>query len=123
MEPPYLPSSITVNKPSQKPVGSRFWGNFVLASKCLQNASFGNKKCMMKSLTIRNVPDDVYQSISDLARQQHRCMQEQLRIILQRASEVVQGRACQEAAKYRARFQNRPVARSVVEVLREDRSR
>lgn len=77
----------------------------------------------MKTLTIRNVPDDVYKSISDLAKLQHRSMQEQLRIILQRESEVAHGRVCEEAATYRVRFQNRPVARSVVEDIREDRSR
>jgi plasmid stability protein len=81
------------------------------------------KRNIMKTLTIRNVPDDVYQSLSDLAKQQHRSMQEQLRMILQRESEVVHGKVCEEAAQYRVRFQNRPSARSVVEDIREDRER
>lgn len=78
---------------------------------------------IMKTLTIRNVPDDVYQTLSELAKQQHRSMQEQLRMILQRESKVAHGRVCEEAAKYRVRFQNRSVARSVVEDIREDRTR
>jgi plasmid stability protein len=77
----------------------------------------------MKTLTIRNVPDDVYQTISDLAKRQHRSMQEELRMILQRESEVAKGSVCEEAAAYRVRFQGRPVSRSVVEDIREDRSR
>ncbi|MGA0369839.1 MAG: FitA-like ribbon-helix-helix domain-containing protein [Kiritimatiellia bacterium] len=77
----------------------------------------------MKTLTIRNVPDEVYKSISDLAKLQHRSMQEQLRMILQRESEVVHGKICEEAAKYRVKFRGRPAARSVVEDIREDRNR
>jgi plasmid stability protein len=77
----------------------------------------------MKTLTIRNVPDDVYQNLADVAKQQHRSMQEQLRTILQRESEITRGRVCEEAAEYRIRFQDRPAAQSVVEDVREDRSR
>lgn len=77
----------------------------------------------MKTLTIRNVPDDVYLTLSNLAKQQRRSMQEELRMILQRESEVAKGRVCEEAAAYRIRFRDRPVSRSVVEDIREDRAR
>lgn len=78
---------------------------------------------MVKTVTIRNIPDGVYQTLRDRARAQHRSMQEEMRLILQRESGTTRGQVCETAAAYRAKFQERVITRSVVDDIREDRDR
>lgn len=77
----------------------------------------------MKTLTIRNVPDEVFEALSERAKRHHRSMQEEMRLMLKRESETNRGRVCEQAAEYRTRFQDRMGQHSVVEDVREDRDR
>ena len=45
----------------------------------------------MKALTVRGVPDDVYGALRQIARDNHRSLQEQITLILEREVSLVTG--------------------------------
>ncbi|MCC5849141.1 MAG: hypothetical protein JJU29_13730 [Verrucomicrobia bacterium] len=77
----------------------------------------------MKTLTIRNIPDETYTKLGQEARRNHRSMQEQLRLILEREAEFAQPCVCEQATAYRSRLENRTHAQTIPEEIREDRER
>ncbi len=77
----------------------------------------------MKTMTIRNVPDPVYDTIVKTARQEHRSIQEQVLYILTNEAQLQTRSVCEKAAEYRTRLSGRSAALTVVEDVREDRNR
>jgi hypothetical protein len=76
----------------------------------------------MKTLTIRDVPDEVYTVIAREAREGHRSLQEQVRFVLAKEARIRQGGFMDAAHKWQARLVHRPLGDTLQE-LREGRER
>jgi len=77
----------------------------------------------MKTMTIRNIPDRVYDEITKNAQAEHRSLQEQVRYILTNEAALRSGSVCEKAAEYRTKLTGRASEKSVVDDLQEDRRR
>ncbi|MGC9453065.1 MAG: FitA-like ribbon-helix-helix domain-containing protein [Oceanipulchritudo sp.] len=77
----------------------------------------------MRTMTIRNLPDEVYDGLKEMARANHRSLQEQVLRMLTEEVRLRTPSVCEEAAAYRAKLAGRTPARTVVEDLRADRER
>ena len=76
----------------------------------------------MKSLTIRNIPDDLYKIIVNMAKSNHRSIQQQILCILERAR-IFSNRSPVERAKdIRHRLLGRKLGDTIKEI-KEERSR
>ena len=76
----------------------------------------------MRSVTIRNVPDDLYRSLVRQAERNRRSLQQQVLLLLERARSLDHDSHLKRASSFRARLEGRDLGDSVTE-LREDRSR
>jgi len=76
----------------------------------------------MKSISLRNVPDNVYKALQEMARSNRRSLQEQVKYILEQDVRLRHGSTVQTAAKWRYRLKGRQLSDSV-ESIREDRQR
>lgn len=76
----------------------------------------------MKALSIRNLPDDVYEALKAMAATNHRSMQEQVRCLIEREARLVSGPGLAEARSWRARLAGRNLGDTVDDV-RQDRAR
>jgi plasmid stability protein len=77
----------------------------------------------MKTMTIRNLPEEVYSGLQDMARSNHRSLQEQVRLMLIEEVRLRRQSVCEQAGSYRARLIGRISAKSVVDDIKEDRTR
>jgi len=77
----------------------------------------------MKTMTIRNIPESVYDALTESARAEHRSLQEQVRHILTNDVKLRAGSVCEKAAEYRTKLAGRVQEKTVVQDLREDRER
>jgi plasmid stability protein len=77
----------------------------------------------MKTMTIRNIPDKVYDALVESANAEHRSLQEQVRCILINDVNLRAGSVCEKAAEYRTKLSGRISEQSLVDDLREDRER
>lgn len=75
-----------------------------------------------KSLSIRNVPEYVYAGLQAMARKNHRSLQEQVRLILEREVNLSNRSFLATASEWRKRLQGRKLT-DTVETIREDRNR
>lgn len=76
----------------------------------------------MKALSIRNLPDDVYDALKAMAAANHRSMQEQVRCIIEREARLATGTGLVAARAWRARLAGRSLG-DTVEDVRQDRAR
>lgn len=76
----------------------------------------------MKSISIRNVPDDVYQVLQAMAKVNRRSLQEQVKYLLEQQARLHRGSATATAAGWRRRLQDRKHS-DTVGIVRKDRSR
>jgi plasmid stability protein len=76
----------------------------------------------MKVITVRNVPDEVYDAVASLARRNRRSLQQQVLAILEQAQLLTQTSPVKRAATLRERLAGRPMGDTVAEV-REERRR
>ena len=76
----------------------------------------------MRALSIRNLPDDVYEALKAMAAANHRSMQEQVRCIIEREARLASAPALSTAHAWRARLAGRKLGDTVADV-RQDRSR
>ncbi len=76
----------------------------------------------MRSLSVRNLPDTVYEAIKRMADANHRSMQEQVRYLLEQEVKLVAGSPLYAAREWRERLADRTLANTVADV-REDRRR
>jgi plasmid stability protein len=77
---------------------------------------------ILKAISIRNVPDNVYSTLQELARENHRSLQEQIKWILEQQVRLVEGSPVATAANWRKRFKGRKLS-DTVEMVRQDRER
>ncbi len=73
----------------------------------------------MKSLTIRNIPDDVYDAIAGLAERNRRSIQQQLLILLERARLLRDQTPMNQAFEMRKKLAGRQLGDTVREIRRE----
>ncbi len=76
----------------------------------------------MKALTVRKIPDNVYGTLQQLARENHRSLQQQVALILEREVELVSGSRLANARAMRARLAGRAWG-NIVADIRKDRER
>ena len=76
----------------------------------------------MKAISVRNVSDDIYLALQEMAAKNRRSLQEQIRYVLEREVRIVQGASLVTAVEWRKKLQGRQFP-DVVEMIREDRSR
>ena len=76
----------------------------------------------MKALSIRNLPDDVYDALKTMAAANHRSMQEHVRCIIEREARLAAGPGLAAARAWRTRLAGRTLGDTVADV-RQDRAR
>ncbi len=76
----------------------------------------------MKTLTIRNIPNDLYNIIGRVAQRNRRSMQQQLLVILDKMRMLDGESPVGKAAAIRERLSNRALGNTVKEI-REERKR
>lgn len=76
----------------------------------------------MKALSIRNLPDDVYEALKAMAAANHRSMQEQVRYLIEREARLAASPGLAAARAWRVRLTGRNLG-DTVEDVRLDRAR
>ena len=76
----------------------------------------------MKALSIRNLPDDVYEALKKMAAANHRSMQQQVRCLIEREARLARGSGLEVAREWRLRLAGRSLG-DTVEDVRQDRAR
>ncbi len=76
----------------------------------------------MRALSIRNLPDDVYEALKAMAAANHRSMQEQVRSLIERETRLAAGSGLAAAREWRIRLSGRNLG-DTVEDVRQDRAR
>lgn len=76
----------------------------------------------MKALSIRNLPDDVYEALKTMAATNHRSMQEQVRCMIESEARLSAGAGLAAARAWRLRLAGRTLG-DTVEDVRADRAR
>lgn len=82
--------------------------------------AFGVKS--MKAMSLRNIPDDIYRGLQEMARSNRRSLQEQTKYLLEQEVKLRQGSYIIKAAAWRNRLKNRNFSDTVADI-REDRQR
>lgn len=73
----------------------------------------------MKTITVRNIPDDLYLDIRRLAERNRRSLQQQALVLLERARLSRLGSPATRAAEIRSRLAGRVLGDTVGELRRE----
>jgi predicted CopG family antitoxin len=76
----------------------------------------------LKSVSIRNVPDDVYTKLKAMAKANRRSLQEQIKYLLEKEVKLDRGSSMVKAYQWRSRLRDREFVDTVATV-REDRDR
>ena len=73
----------------------------------------------MKALTIRDVDDQVYRRLQEIARLNRRSLQAQIKLILEREVQLSQGSHARKVQEWRQRLADRPWGDIVSDIRRE----
>ncbi len=73
----------------------------------------------MKTITVRNIPDDLYRAITELAHRNRRSIQQQVLSILERARRLHGHPPTQRASEIRLMLAGRELGNTVEEVRQE----
>ena len=76
----------------------------------------------MKAISIRNVPDDVYAALQQMAKKNRRSLQEQVKFILERELKLNNRSFLAGAAEWRKLLKGRKL-KDTEKMVREDRER
>ena len=76
----------------------------------------------MKAISIRNVPDNVYAGLQEMAKTNRRSLQEQIKLILEQEVKLSKRSFLADATEWRKKFQGRGFNDTVKDVW-EDRQR
>jgi plasmid stability protein len=77
---------------------------------------------MMRTLTIRNIPDDLYRIIVSIAKRNQRSIQQQVLLILDKARKLDSESPVEKAKEIRQRLEGRELGNTLDEI-REERNR
>jgi predicted CopG family antitoxin len=76
----------------------------------------------MKTMTIRSIPDDVYETLKSLAQAEHRSLQEQILNVIEREANLIRGTSLHRALQWRRKLARRRCG-DIVEDIRSERQR
>ena len=76
----------------------------------------------MKAISIRNVPDDVYAALQQMAKKNRRSLQEQVKFILERELKLNNRSFLAGAAEWRKLLKGRKL-KDIEKMVREERER
>jgi plasmid stability protein len=76
----------------------------------------------MKAISIRNVPDDVYTALQQMAKKNRRSLQEQVKIILERELKLNNRSFLAGASEWRKQLKGRKL-KDIEKMVREERER
>lgn len=76
----------------------------------------------MKAISIRNVPDHIYEELQNMAKTNRRSLQEQIKLILEKEVNLSNRSFLADAAQWRKRLQGRNLT-DTVNTVRKDRQR
>ena len=76
----------------------------------------------MKSISLRNVSDEIYERLQAMAKANRRSLQEQIKHLLEKEVKLINGSTVAKAAKWRKRLKDRTHT-NTVQLTREDRNR
>ncbi|MCP9926753.1 FitA-like ribbon-helix-helix domain-containing protein [Cyanobium sp. CH-040] len=76
----------------------------------------------MPSLSLRGIPQDIYDGFKALAARNHRSMQEHARLLIEREVRLSQPSVMERARQWRERMRDRPIP-GLLDDLRADRDR
>ena len=76
----------------------------------------------MKAISIRNVPDDVYTALQEMAKKNRRSLQEQVKFILERELKLNNRSFLAGAAEWRKLLKGRKL-KDIEKMVREERER
>jgi plasmid stability protein len=76
----------------------------------------------MKAISIRNVPEDVYTALQEMAKENRRSLQEQIKLILEQEVKLSNRSFLAGAAEWRKQLRGRKL-RDTVKMVRKDRER
>ena len=76
----------------------------------------------MKAISIRNVPDDVYTALQDMAKKNRRSLQEQIKLVLEQEVKLGARSFLAGAGEWRKLLQGRKL-KDTVKTVRKDRER
>ena len=76
----------------------------------------------MKALSIRNLPDEIYDALKAMAAANHRSLQEQVLCIIEREARLAAGTGLAAARAWRMKLAGRTLGDTVDDV-RQDRAR
>lgn len=76
----------------------------------------------MKAISLRNVPENVYAGLQNMARKNRRSLQEQIKLILEQEVKLANRSFLANAAKWQKKLGSRALA-DTVNIVREDRER
>jgi len=76
----------------------------------------------MKSISLRNVPNDIYQGLQAMAKANRRSLQEQIKHLLETEVKLINGSTVSKAAEWRKRLKDRTHT-DTLQFIREDRDR
>lgn len=73
----------------------------------------------MKTMTIRSIPDEVYDTLKSLAQTEHRSLQEQVLNVIEREANLVRGTSLHRALQWRRKLARRRWGDIVAEIRSE----
>jgi predicted CopG family antitoxin len=76
----------------------------------------------MKAISIRNVPDHIYEELQNMAKTNRRSLQEQIKLILEKEVNLSNRSFLADATQWRKRLQGRNLI-DTVNTVRKDRQR
>ena len=76
----------------------------------------------MRAISVRNVPDHIYDELQAMARNNRRSLQEQIKLILEQEVKLANRSFLAGAAEWRKRLQGRGLSNTVT-MVRKDRER
>lgn len=76
----------------------------------------------MKAISVRNISDEAYDAIKEMAARNHRSMQEQIKRLIEREARLARASTVSRALAWRITLADRNLGDTVAEV-REDRAR
>ncbi|MFO7876822.1 MAG: hypothetical protein R6U55_09620 [Desulfovermiculus sp.] len=76
----------------------------------------------MKAISLRNVPEDVYAALQEMARENRRSLQEQVKYLLEQEVRLIRQSPTSRASAWRKKLGSRNCL-DIPELIREDRNR
>ncbi len=76
----------------------------------------------MSAISIRNIPESTYFALKDMAKKNHRSLQEEIRYLLDKEVKLTQESSWSLSKQWRAKLKGRHHSNSV-QMINEDRSR